>query len=57
MENYIPNAEVVGIGGVAIALIWVLYRIVVNHINHNSEVLSELKEAIHKLADILERKL
>ena len=57
MENYIPNAEVVGIGGVAIALIWVLYRIVGNHINHNSEVLSELKEAIHKLADILERKL
>ena len=57
MENLPTNLETVGMGAIALSLIWVLWKTTSNHINHNSEVLGELKEAIHKLSDILDRKL
>ena len=58
MPDQLPaNLETIGLGGIAFALIFVLWKLSSNHISHNSEVLGELKEAIHKLADILDRKL
>ena len=57
MEQLPANLETIGIAGIAIALVWVVWKLTSNHISHNSEVLGELKEAIHKLADILDKKL
>ena len=46
-----------GAVGLAAYVLFILQKLISNHISHNSEVLGELKEAIHKLADILDRKL
>lgn len=35
--------------GVAALAVWLMYKIASNHINHNTQVLQELKEAIAKL--------
>ena len=40
----------IGLAGFAI---WVLYKLVANHMSHHTKVAAELSEAIHLLIDFL----
>lgn len=49
--------------GISFVLIWVVYKLAANHINHNTEVLTELKgvisrnnEVVGELSDVIKKK-
>ena len=51
------NLDLTNLTGVAVAAIsvYLLYKIVGNHIDHNTKVLGELRDAVNRLIDYLER--
>ena len=55
METLLSNTEVIGIGAVAISLVFVLHKIVTNHISHSNEVIERNTQASQKHSDVLER--
>lgn len=58
MEQIFDTANLVQAGAVVIALValWFNYKIVSNHINHNTEASTKLSEAIKHLMEFLENK-
>ena len=53
-----------GIAGVMLALIaltgsaiWILYKVVCNHINHNTSALEKMSNTMEKLNTLIEAKL
>ena len=53
MEFITPFLREGGAIALAALAIWIVYKITSNHINHNTEILAELKEAIHHLTEFL----
>ena len=52
MTPEISQIAQLGVAGLAVYL---MYKIAANHINHNTKVLGELRDAIVKLTEYLEK--
>ena len=64
METLLSNTEVIGIGAVAVSLVFTLHKIVTNHIAHSNEVIDKNTQAhqhhsdvLDKLTELLDKKL
>ena len=46
-----------GLAGVSVLSLWINYKIVSNHINHSTDAMTSLNEAIGKLNQLINDKL